>query len=49
MITGKSGGALSAEIPAITEFGLKGREVMRLTKLGVFGVALNYARPPDKR
>ncbi|MCZ6532429.1 MAG: TRAP transporter substrate-binding protein [SAR324 cluster bacterium] len=35
----KSHGAITADIPAITELGLKGWEVMRLTKLGVFDVA----------
>ena len=39
VIPEKSGGALTADIPAITELGLKGWEVMRLTKLGVFDVA----------
>ena len=34
-----SGGAITADIPAITELGLKGWEVMRLMKLGVFDVA----------
>ena len=35
----KSGGVITGEIPAITELGLKGWEVMRLMKLGVFDVA----------
>ncbi len=35
----RSGGAITADIPAITELGLKGWEVMRLMRLGVFDVA----------
>ena len=34
-----SHGAVTADVPAITELGLKGWEVMRLMKLGVFDVA----------
>jgi len=38
-ITDKSNGALTAHAPPLTELGLKGFEVMRLLKLGVFDFA----------
>ncbi len=38
-VTEASGGAISADIMPITELGLKGFEVLRLTKLGVFDFA----------
>jgi len=39
LISEKSGGALTAHAPPLTELGLKGFEVMRLLKLGVFDFA----------
>ena len=38
-VTALSGGKIKAQLNPITELGLKGWEVMRLTKLGVFDVA----------
>ena len=38
-VTTRSGGKITAQLNPITELGLKGWEVMRLTKLGVFDVA----------